>query len=223
MNIHVHLTLHYRFRDSLQGGGYQWWFWGYSTHKGKGRIHDANHIPKSNIRFNDVITLGHQNLKSMNIWLKCTCMSLWLPVIFLMHFVTETPLSQWGFERGAWKWCTCSFHCGKHKKINAKKIKLLVLVYTCINPVFFKIFTLYIGKNTGTVGGIWSACEQVTSLSWGHRLVIVNLWFVILKWNTCTLVWIHKNSIISEDSTCHCSTMSRLEFIVWIISFMTCL
>lgn len=123
-----------------------------------------------------MITLGHQNLKSMNIWLKCTCMSLWLPVIFLMHFVTETPLSQWGFERGAWKWCTCSFHCGKHEKINAKKIKLLVLVYTCINPVFFKIFTLYIGKNTGTVGGIWSACEQVTSLSWGHRPVIVNLW-----------------------------------------------
>lgn len=95
---------------------------------------------------------------------------------FLMHFVTETPLSQWGFERGAWKWCTCSFHCGKHEKIDAIKIRLLVLVYTCINPVFFTIFTLYIGKNTGTVGGIWSACEQVTSLSWGHRPVIVNLW-----------------------------------------------
>lgn len=144
-----------------------------------------------------------------------------------MHFVTETPLSQWGFERGAWKWGTCSFHCGKHEKINAKKIRLLVLVYTCINPVFFKIFTLYIGKNTGTVGGIWSACEQVTSLSRGHRPVIVNLWCSLevcyVKVKYVSLVWIHKNSIISEGSICHCSTMSRLEFIVWIISFMTCL
>lgn len=154
-------------------------------------------------------------------------MSLWLPVILLMQFVTETPLSQWGFERGAWKWCTCSFHCGKHEKVNAKKIRLLVLVNTYINPVFFKNFTLYIGKNTGTVGGIWSACEQVASLSWGHRPVIVNLWcclevcYIKVKYmypgvNSQKLHNIRRFHLSLQYDV-------KIRVYVWIISFMTCL
>lgn len=75
--------------------------------------------------------------------------------------------------------------------------RLNIYSYCCIwhqsyaQQQFKLIIDSISGKDTDTVGGIWSACEQVPALSRGHWPVIHTPKKSPVKRNTCTIEWKH--------------------------------